>query len=101
MKDLGRMLIDAFKGPTMPELMASLPILSLDGTLTKRLRGTDVSARAHMKTGSIRGVKAIAGYVLDENSQRHAVVMLVNHHKAAQSKRAQDALIQWVYQGQD
>lgn len=96
-QDLGQMLIDAYQGPTMPELMSSLPILSLDGTLSRRLRNTPVSARAHMKTGSIRAVKAIAGYVLDAKGRRNVVVMLVNHSKAASSKKAQDALINWVY----
>lgn len=97
-KDLGRMLIDAYQGPRMSELISSLPILSLDGTLHKRLRGTPVSMRAHMKTGSIRGVKAIAGYVLDAKNRRHVVVMLVNDARAAYSKKAQDALISWLYQ---
>ena len=96
-KDLGQMLMDAYHGPTMSELMSSLPILSLDGTLVKRLRDTPVSAKAHMKTGSINGVSAIAGYVLDEKNHRSVVVMLVNHPKAAASKSAQDALINWVY----
>jgi len=95
---LGQMLIDAYHGPTMPELMSSLPILSLDGTLIRRLRKTPVSGRAHMKTGSINGVKAIAGYVLDEKNQRNVVVMIVNHAKASASKKAQDALIEWVYE---
>ncbi len=96
--DLGQLLIDAYKGPTMPELMSSLPILSLDGTLIRRLRGTPVSAKAHMKTGSINGVSAIAGYVLDANNRRNVVVMIVNHAKASASKQAQDALINWVYE---
>jgi len=96
-KDLGHLLIDAYHGPTMSELMSSLPILSLDGTLSKRLRRTPVSARAHMKTGSIRAVKAIAGYVLDAKGRRNVVIMLVNHTHAARSRKAQDALINWVY----
>ena len=95
---LGQMLVDAYRGPTMPELMSSLPILSLDGTLITRLRETPVSGRAHMKTGSINGVKAVAGYVLDAKNRRNVVVMIVNHAKASSSKNAQDALINWVYQ---
>jgi D-alanyl-D-alanine carboxypeptidase/D-alanyl-D-alanine-endopeptidase (penicillin-binding protein 4) len=52
----------------------------------------------HLKTGSLDGVSAIAGYVLDANNHRHVLVMLVNHAKAAASKDAQDALIEWVHQ---
>ena len=96
-KGLGSMLLDAYEGPLMSELMSSLPILSLDGTLISRLRKKQVSGRAHMKTGSIKGVKAIAGYVLDAKNRRNVVVMIVNHAKASSSQKAQDALIEWVY----
>ncbi len=97
-ENLGKMLLNAYHGPYMSELMASMPILSLDGTLRTRLRGLPVSGRAHMKTGSINSVKAIAGYVLDTKNRRHVVVMMVNDAKASRSKKAQDALISWVYQ---
>ena len=95
---LGQMLVSAYHSPVMPELMASLPILSQDGTIKKRLVDSQSNGRAHLKTGSIDGVSAIAGYVLDANNHRHVLVMLVNHTEAAASKNAQDALIEWVHQ---
>jgi len=95
---LGRMLVSAYNSPVMPELMASLPILSQDGTVKKRLNDSQSSGRAHLKTGSLDGVSAIAGYEIDANNHRHILVMLVNHAKAAASKNAQDALIEWVHQ---
>jgi D-alanyl-D-alanine carboxypeptidase/D-alanyl-D-alanine-endopeptidase (penicillin-binding protein 4) len=95
---LGQMLVSAYNSPVMPELMASLPILAQDGTVKKRLNDSAAASRAHLKTGSLDGVSAIAGYVLDANNHRHVMVMLVNHAKAAASKAAQDALIEWVYQ---
>ena len=95
---LGQMLVNAYHSPVMPELMASLPILSHDGTIKKRLVDSQSNGRAHLKTGSIDGVSAIAGYVLDANNHRHVLVMLVNHTEAAASKNAQDALIEWVHQ---
>lgn len=95
---LGQLLVSTYNSPVMPELMASLPILSLDGTVKKRITDSPVSGRAHLKTGSLDGVSAIAGYVLDAQNHRHVLVMLVNHANAAASKNAQDALINWVYQ---
>ena len=95
---LGQLLVHAYNSPVMPEMMASLPILSLDGTIKQRLKGSQSDGRAHLKTGSINGVSAIAGYVLDANSHRHVLVILVNHANAAASKNAQDALIEWVHQ---
>lgn len=94
---LAQMLVGAYSSPVMPELMASLPILGLDGTVKKRLNDSVMAGRAHLKTGSLDGVSAIAGYVLDKQSKRYVLVMLVNHAKAAASKAAQDALIEWVF----
>lgn len=95
---LGQLLVSAYQSPVMPEFMASMPILSQDGTVQKRIKDAPVSGRAHLKTGSLDGVSAIAGYVLDANNHRHILVMMVNHAKAASSKNAQDALIEWVHQ---
>lgn len=94
---LGQMLVSAYHSPIMPEFIASLPILGLDGTTAKRLKTSASKARVHLKTGSLDGVSAIAGYVLDAQNKRYAIVMIVNHSKSALSKTAQDALIEWVY----
>ncbi|MEK9940433.1 MAG: D-alanyl-D-alanine carboxypeptidase/D-alanyl-D-alanine-endopeptidase, partial [Methylotenera sp.] len=95
---LGQLLVQAYNSPIMPEMMASLPILALDGTVQQRLKDSASYGRAHLKTGSINGVSAIAGYVLDANGHRHVLVMMVNHAKASASRAAQDALIEWVHQ---
>jgi serine-type D-Ala-D-Ala carboxypeptidase/endopeptidase (penicillin-binding protein 4) len=94
---LGALLVSAYHSAIMPELMASLPILALDGTVKKRMNDSQVQGRAHLKTGSLDGVSAIAGYVLDAKNRRHVMVMLVNHANVAASKKAQDALIEWTY----
>jgi D-alanyl-D-alanine carboxypeptidase/D-alanyl-D-alanine-endopeptidase (penicillin-binding protein 4) len=83
----------------MPEFIAALPIAGLDGTARRRLAMSPVRGQAHLKTGSINGVRALAGYVLDRKGGRHAVVMMVNHPAAADSQAAQDALLEWVWAG--
>ena len=98
---LGALLVSAYHSAIMPEIMASLPILALDGTVKKRFNDSAIvsaiQGRAHLKTGSLDGVSAIAGYVLDAKNRRHVMVMMVNNDKAEQSKKAQDALIEWTY----
>jgi serine-type D-Ala-D-Ala carboxypeptidase/endopeptidase (penicillin-binding protein 4) len=94
---LGQLLVSAYNSPVMPEFLASLPILALDGTVQKRLKDSLAKGRAHLKTGSLDGVSAIAGYVLDKDNRRHVMVMLINHAKAGASKTAQDTLIQLIY----
>jgi len=96
---LGTLLIRAWERPWMPDFVASLPIAGRDGTARRRLNDSPAVGRAYLKTGTINDVKAIAGYVLDQNGQRHAVVMMVNHPEAGNSRKAQDALIEWVWSG--
>lgn len=96
---LAQMLVRAFKSTVMPDLMASLPILGLDGTTKKRLVDTGLQGRAQLKTGSLNGVTTIAGYLLDANLRRYAVVFLINHANAAQGRKAQDALLEAIDSG--
>jgi D-alanyl-D-alanine carboxypeptidase/D-alanyl-D-alanine-endopeptidase (penicillin-binding protein 4) len=91
---LARLLVAAFDSPVMPELMASLPIVGLDGTL-RRARGGAVG-RAHLKTGSLRDVAGVAGYVLSASGRRYVVVAIVNHPQAQQARGAMEALVQWA-----
>ena len=95
---LGRLLQAAWRSSVMPELMASLPVTAIDGTMRKRLKQNGVAGQAHIKTGSLEGVRSIAGYVLDRNGRRWIVVFFVNHANAGAAQPAQDALLQWVYE---
>jgi D-alanyl-D-alanine carboxypeptidase/D-alanyl-D-alanine-endopeptidase (penicillin-binding protein 4) len=94
---LGELLQQAYASPVMPELMSSLPVLAVDGTTRKRLNGSAAQGRAHLKTGSLESVRAIAGYLLDQHNRRWVVVFMVNHPNAGATKAAQDALLDWVY----
>ena len=94
---LAQMLVSAFRSPAMPEFMASMPLVAVDGTMRRRLKGEGVAGQAHIKTGSLFDVRAIGGYVLDRNGRRQAVVMMVNHANAANAMPALEALIRWVH----
>lgn len=98
---MGELLLAVWNSPTMPELMSSLPIAATDGTLNTRLRNTAVAGTAHLKTGSLEGVKTLAGYLLDHEGHRWVVVFMVNHAHAAASRNAQDALLEWLYGRED
>ena len=91
---LGRMLQAAWNSPVMSEFMSSLPIAGLDGTL----RRSKASATAHLKTGSLRDVNALAGYVDGASGQRYALVALINHANAGGARPVLDALVDWVAQ---
>lgn len=93
---LAEILQRATTSPFDPELEASLPILGMDGTVKKRFKGTDMAGYAHLKTGTLDGVKAVAGYVNARSGRRWVVVFVVNHPKAALAQPAQDTLIAWL-----
>jgi len=73
----------------------------VDGTMRKRLGDDAVKGRAHIKTGSLNDVNAMAGYVMDQDGHRWVVALLMNHKGmlAWQGKEVQDALLRWVYDG--
>jgi len=81
----------------MPEFIASLPVVAVDGTMRKRLKDDAVAGQAHIKTGSLSGVRGIAGYVLDRSGARQLVVMIVNDANAGRARPAMEALLRWVY----
>lgn len=62
------------------------------------MQDSNAQAHIHIKTGSINGVSALAGYALNQQGQRYVVVMMVNDSSAYQARQAQDALLEWVYQ---
>lgn len=90
---LSRLLQSAWASPLMPELMSSLPIVGVDGTL-KRIKGK-ASGSAHLKSGSLRDVVALAGYVHALSGQRYVLVAIVNHPNAQAARPALEALVEW------
>ncbi|UCE32521.1 MAG: D-alanyl-D-alanine carboxypeptidase/D-alanyl-D-alanine-endopeptidase [Burkholderiales bacterium] len=94
---LARMLVHAVSSPVAQPFIDSLPIVGIDGTMKRRLRGTKVSGNAWVKTGSLRDVRAIAGYVDADSGRRYAVVMLAHGRRADRTRAAQDVLLRWVF----
>ena len=95
---LNRLLLDAWKNPVMPEFISSMPIVGIDGTMKKRLNGSDATGRAHIKTGTLDSVKTAAGYALDAQGRRYALSFFINHPRAQAGSAAIDALLLWVAQ---
>ena len=91
---LARLLQTAYLSPLMPELMSSLPIAGVDGTL--RRNRSRAAGNAHLKTGSLRDVVAVAGYVHAASGRRYVLVGIVNHANANAARPALDALLDWA-----
>lgn len=94
---LARMLQRAWQSPVMPELVSSLPIAGVDGTLR---RSQSRAGAAHLKTGSLRDVLAVAGYVDAASGRRYVLVAIVNHPQAGAARPLLDALVDWTARDQ-
>ena len=94
---LARMLQVAWGSSVMPELLASLPVAGIDGTLR---RSQSRAGAAHLKTGSLRDVMAVAGYVHAASGRRYVLVAIVNHLNAAAARPVLDSLIDWTARDQ-
>jgi D-alanyl-D-alanine carboxypeptidase/D-alanyl-D-alanine-endopeptidase (penicillin-binding protein 4) len=95
---MNRLLLDAWRHPAMAEFVSSLPIVGIDGTMKRRLKESQATGRAHIKTGYLEGVRAAAGYALDADGRRIALTAFINHPRAAAGGPAIDALIAWTAQ---
>jgi serine-type D-Ala-D-Ala carboxypeptidase/endopeptidase (penicillin-binding protein 4) len=94
---LNRLLIAAHASNVREEFASSLAVAAVDGTVERRFQNGSVAGQALLKTGSLEGVRALAGYVIDASGHRYTVVAIVNDRNAARANAALDYLVQWVY----
>ena len=97
--DLGKLLLFAWRQPYMPEYVSSLSLTGVDGTLRSRFEAPYLAGSAHMKTGSLDDVVALAGYLQSGSGRRYAVVTLHNHGQIHRGPgyEVQEALLRWLY----
>ena len=95
---LAGVLEAASRSKWAPEFISSLPIIAVDGSMRNRLKGTKAAEVGRFKTGSLRNVVAVAGYVPDAAGQQHIVVAMLNDANSisAGGRAILDKLIEWV-----
>lgn len=93
---LGQLLRTAYRSPHMSELMSSLPIRGIDGTL--RRSTTSPTGSAHLKTGTLANASARAGYVDASSGRRYVLAAIINHPNAntEAARAAMEALVDWT-----
>ena len=99
-RHLADLLRYAYKSAFMPEYMSSLALSGLDGTLSRRFRNGPLTGAAHLKTGRLDHVAAVAGYFQARSGNRYIVVTLHNHtdvHRGT-GEEVQEALLRWLYE---
>ncbi|EJO57048.1 D-alanyl-D-alanine carboxypeptidase/D-alanyl-D-alanine-endopeptidase [Burkholderia multivorans CF2] len=96
---LAALLQAANASPVAQAFVDSLPIAGIDGTMKNRLTNAGVLGNAHIKTGTLRDVRAIAGYVAGADGQSYVVVSFINDDHAEAARAAHDTLLEWIYAG--
>ena len=94
---LARLLLAADASAVRDEFASSLAVAAMDGTLQRRFQNGSVAGQALLKTGTLEGVRALAGYLIDAEGRRFVIVAIVNHANAERAQAALDFLVQWVY----
>ena len=86
------MLEKAYFSPFKQEFIDTLPIAGQDGTLKKRLK--QPGSRLRLKTGTLKNVRALAGYWLGDKPM--IVVVIINSPKASAYLHDLDALVSQI-----
>lgn len=100
-RQMAELLKFAYSRPYMPEFLSSMSLTGLDGTTSRRFDDTDqLTGRAHVKTGSLDHVSAIAGYLQARSGQRYVIVTMQNFEDVHRGpgEEVQEALFRWVYE---
>lgn len=96
--DLARLLQTVWNRPYAAEFIATLPVAGVDGTARRRFKDAPIREWAHLKTGTLRDVRAIAGFAQSGSGRRYVIVAFVEHANAAQAGDVLTALLDWLWQ---
>ena len=92
-RQAAQILQHAWNSPYSADLMASLPLIGMDGTMARRLRDTGMDGEGRIKTGYLENVRSIAGYTRDDTNTTWAVVGMVNSDPAWNGQAVLDRIL--------
>ncbi|WP_297889306.1 D-alanyl-D-alanine carboxypeptidase/D-alanyl-D-alanine-endopeptidase [Sulfurihydrogenibium sp.] len=81
-ESLVKILSYMYNTPYFFDFYQSLAVAGTDGTLKHRFR--DIKGKIYAKTGYIKGVKNLSGYVISDNSEVYVFSILVNDLKSTE-----------------
>lgn len=99
-RTMAALLQYAWYSPLQPEFLSTFPIAGLDGTMRKRLNGKIPEGNIRIKTGLIRNVRSMAGYIYSKHNRHYVIVSLQNHPGIQNTTGTliQDELLKWLYE---
>ena len=70
----------------------ALPIAGVDGTIRRRMKGTPAFQNVHAKTGTLRWVNALSGYVTTAAGERLVFSVMLNRYVPPPDRKRTDEL---------
>ncbi len=99
-ENISRLLNKAYYGKHRDVWMESMAVAGVDGTMKSRLKKSAVRGRGFFKTGTLRDVRGIAGYVNAADGRTYVVSILHNDPAArSRGRKIHDNFIEWVFWG--
>ena len=95
--NLTSLLIDALGDSNAFDWICTLPMVGLEGTVSKRFKNKPIVGNAWLKTGSLKGVQAYSGYIRTVKKNWFVLTILINDKFAEKAKKTMDSLVEWVY----
>ncbi|AMR66879.1 D-alanyl-D-alanine carboxypeptidase/D-alanyl-D-alanine endopeptidase [Aquipseudomonas alcaligenes] len=96
-REMAGMLQAAWHSPYAAEFIASMPLVGMDGTMRKRLKRTGMEGQAHIKTGTLNNVRAIAGFTRTAKGQNWVVVAILNDQRPWGASAILDQVLLDIY----
>jgi D-alanyl-D-alanine carboxypeptidase/D-alanyl-D-alanine-endopeptidase (penicillin-binding protein 4) len=96
-REMGEMLVDIYNSPYRSDMLNSMATIGMEGTVKKRM--TNLAGRGKFKTGTLKNVKALAGFITAANGLPYVVSILHNDPRAPGARDIHDDLVEWVYYG--
>lgn len=85
------LLVEASREPWFPEFRSTLAVAGIDGTIRRRMTGTRAVGNVLAKTGTLRNVSALAGYVNTVDGELLAFAFIENGPSVGSYKAAENA----------
>lgn len=89
-------LLENLTGKERLELLGLLPVAGQTGTLSGRFKDTKLEGKIYAKTGSMSGVRCLAGYIVDEGEPTHAFCYMINTENNAHARELQKRMDKYL-----